>query len=221
MDEKMFLCIYGGELYNNFDGSMEYVRGNSCTSSVHRQTKLDEIKEDVANQFSIESSRVSLKYIFPSNKRCLVTLFNDRDVERMLFVHEGCNELEIYVFDGCERMSGVSVVNGNTRDNEFVQALPSSSNVEEGNNEHNMPRLLCTWENLLIDIGQEFPNISKFRDALCKYAMVHHFEDVYITNENYQVQAKCKNDNCNWEIDVCKVGHLTMFKIETWRREHS
>ncbi|XP_011625200.1 uncharacterized protein LOC105421036 [Amborella trichopoda] len=48
-----------------------------------------------------------------------------------------------------------------------------------------MPLLLYTWENLLTDIGQEFPNISEFHDV-CKYAMEHHFEYVFIKNENYQ-----------------------------------
>ena len=50
------------------------------------------------------------------------------------------------------------------------------------------------WDNITMDVGQEFENMRTFRDDLCKYAFARGFRYRFINNEHTRVTAKCKRE---------------------------
>ncbi|XP_058217035.1 uncharacterized protein LOC131327932 [Rhododendron vialii] len=63
------------------------------------------------------------------------------------------------------------------------------------------PRLSDAWKELIKSVGQLFVGgLEGFRDALCKYSIVHSFEFDFVKNEIERVTAVCKVKSCKWNI---------------------
>lgn len=62
----------------------------------------------------------------------------------------------------------------------------------------------CPWDGITLEVGQEFENVSNFRDDLCKYAFAKGFRYRFIKNEHSRVTAKCTKENCSWRIHASR-----------------
>lgn len=91
------ICQNGGEFVTKEDGTMSYTGGEAHAINISRDMLLNDLKSEISNMFSIDSSIMSIKYFLPINKRTLITVSSDKDLERMLDFHANSLTIDIYV----------------------------------------------------------------------------------------------------------------------------
>ncbi|ONK80629.1 uncharacterized protein A4U43_C01F19960 [Asparagus officinalis] len=99
-DTVVAIVQSGGEFVTKDDGTMSYTGGEAHAVSIKRDILLDDLQSEIAkNMFSIELSTMSIKYFLPFNKRTLITVANDKDLERMMEFHVNSLTIDIYVLN--------------------------------------------------------------------------------------------------------------------------
>ncbi|XP_028779486.1 uncharacterized protein LOC114735880 isoform X2 [Neltuma alba] len=100
MAEKKIIaiCQSGGEFETEKDGSLSYRGGDAHAIDVDDQTKFSEFKEEVAEMFNFSANSMSIKYFLPGNNKTLITISNDKDLNRMVKFHGESSSVEIYIF---------------------------------------------------------------------------------------------------------------------------
>lgn len=78
------ICQSGGEFVTNKDGSLSYNGGEAYAIDVDQQTQLSDFKLEVAEMFNCSTDTMSIKYFLPGNKKTLITISKDKDLERMV-----------------------------------------------------------------------------------------------------------------------------------------
>lgn len=96
-DTVVAICQSGGEFVTKDDGTMSYTGGEAHAISINCDMQLDDLKSEISNMFSIDSSTMSIKYFLPINKRTLITISSDKDLERMMDFHANSLTIDIYV----------------------------------------------------------------------------------------------------------------------------
>lgn len=96
----MAICQFGGEFVPNDDGSMSYSGGEAHAIPVDQNTTFDEFKSELAENLNCDASNLSIKYFLPSNKRTLITICNDKGLQRMVHFHENSDTVDVYVLTG-------------------------------------------------------------------------------------------------------------------------
>lgn len=91
------ICQFGGVFEPNDDGSMLYSGGEAHAIPVDRSMTFDEFKSDLADNLSCDISTLSIKYFLPTNKRTLITISNDKGLQRMVDFHEGSETIDVYI----------------------------------------------------------------------------------------------------------------------------
>ncbi|KAF5946785.1 hypothetical protein HYC85_017013 [Camellia sinensis] len=81
------ICQSGGEFETNNDGSLSYRGGDAHAMEIDEHMKYNDFKMEVAEMFN---SNVG-------NKKTLITISNDKDLERMIKFHGESNSTDIYV----------------------------------------------------------------------------------------------------------------------------
>lgn len=83
-DKIIAICQLGGEFETDKDGSLSYKGGDAHAIDVDEQMKFNDFKTEVAEMFNCSFNAISLKYFLPGNKKTLITISNDKDLQRMI-----------------------------------------------------------------------------------------------------------------------------------------
>lgn len=77
------ICQSGGEFVTSADGSLAYQGGEAYATDIDLDTKLADLKSEVADMFG-KTHPMFIKYLLPSNKKTLITIAKDKDLQRMI-----------------------------------------------------------------------------------------------------------------------------------------
>lgn len=94
------ICQSGGKFSTNNDGSLSYTGGDAHAMSVNTETRFDEFKLEIAEMWKYDSNSMTIKYFLPNNKRTLITISSDKDIQRMIDFHEDSATVDVYVMTG-------------------------------------------------------------------------------------------------------------------------
>ncbi|XP_058102779.1 uncharacterized protein LOC131246548 isoform X5 [Magnolia sinica] len=100
MGKTVAVCQVGGKFLMNNDGSMSYTGGEAHAIPVVPDMKFDEFKSEIAEMCNRDMSTLSIKYFLPSNRRTLITISNDKNMQRMIDFHEDSATIDVFVLDG-------------------------------------------------------------------------------------------------------------------------
>lgn len=68
----------------NKDGSLSYNGGEAYAIDIDEQTRLSDLKSEVAETFNCNADTMMIKYFLPGNKKTLITVSKDKDLQRMI-----------------------------------------------------------------------------------------------------------------------------------------
>lgn len=93
------ICQSGGKFETAKDGTLSYKDGDAHAMDIDDQMKFIDFKAEIAEMFSFSHvSSMSIKYFLPGNKTTLISISNDKDLQRMVKFHHGSSTVEIYIF---------------------------------------------------------------------------------------------------------------------------
>lgn len=78
------ICQSGGEFTTNKDGSLSYNGGEAYAIDIDSQTQLSDLKSEIAETFNCNADTMIIKYFLPGNKKTLITVSKDKDLQRMI-----------------------------------------------------------------------------------------------------------------------------------------
>jgi zinc finger SWIM domain-containing protein 3 len=78
------ICQSGGEFVTNKDGSLSYTGGEAFAIDIDQQTQLNDFKSEIAEMFDFSVDTMIIKYFLPGNKKTLITISKDKDLQRMV-----------------------------------------------------------------------------------------------------------------------------------------
>ncbi|XP_058215614.1 uncharacterized protein LOC131326759 isoform X2 [Rhododendron vialii] len=87
----------GGEFETNQDGSLSYRGGDAHAREIDENMKYKDFKREVAEVFNSNHGNMSIKYFLPGNKKTLITISNDKDLNCMIKFHANSATADIYV----------------------------------------------------------------------------------------------------------------------------
>ncbi|XP_031382151.1 uncharacterized protein LOC116196530 isoform X2 [Punica granatum] len=70
-------------------------------------------------------------------------------------------------------------------------------------------------------VGQEFPDVKAFRNAIKEAAIAQHFELRIIKSDLVRYFAKCASEGCPWRIRAVKVPNAPTFTIRSLEGTHT
>ncbi|KAK8520252.1 hypothetical protein V6N13_031286 [Hibiscus sabdariffa] len=91
------ICQSGGEFEIEKDGSFLYRGGDAHAIDIDDQTKFDDFKMEVAEMFNCSVSTISIKYFLPGNSKTLITVSNDKDLDRMIKFHADSITADVFI----------------------------------------------------------------------------------------------------------------------------
>lgn len=98
--KQILVCQSGGEILTADDGSLLYKGGDAHAIGVDSEMSFDELKSEIADMWQYDACFIVIKYFLPDNKKQLITISSDKDVQRMLDFYEGCSTVDVFVFTG-------------------------------------------------------------------------------------------------------------------------
>lgn len=84
MKKIIAICQSGGDFVTNKDGSLSYNGGEAYALDIDQQTQLTNFKSEIAETFNFSFDNMSIKYFLPGNKKTLITISKDKDLQRMI-----------------------------------------------------------------------------------------------------------------------------------------
>lgn len=78
------ICQSGGEFVTNKDGSLSYTGGEAYAVDIDNETQLNDFRSEIADMFNCNADTMTIKYFLPGNKRTLITISKDKDLQRMV-----------------------------------------------------------------------------------------------------------------------------------------
>lgn len=72
-----------------------------------------------------------------------------------------------------------------------------------------------------LELGMEFNSLDDFKQAVRDYNINLGREIKWLKNDKIRARARCKGENCSWEIYCAKNNVNHCFQIKTFRDEHS
>lgn len=79
------------------DGSLSYNGGDAYAMGIDQQTSLSDFKSEIAEMFNCNVSTMIIKYFLPGNKRTLITVSKDKDLQRMVSFLGDANTVDVFV----------------------------------------------------------------------------------------------------------------------------
>ncbi|GAY61382.1 hypothetical protein CUMW_209550, partial [Citrus unshiu] len=70
-------------------------------------------------------------------------------------------------------------------------------------------------------VGQEFPDVKAFRNAIKEAAIAQHFELRIIKSDLIRYFAKCVTEGCPWRIRAVKLPNAPTFTIRSLEGTHT
>lgn len=91
------ICQSGGEFVTDKDGSLSYSGGDAYAIDIDQQTNLSDFKSEIAEMFNCNVSTMIIKYFLPGNKKTLITVSKDKDLQRMVSFIGDVNTVDVFV----------------------------------------------------------------------------------------------------------------------------
>lgn len=91
------ICQSGGKFTTSGDGSLLYNGGEAHAITVSSESKFDELKSEMADMWKYDPNALTMKYFLPNNKKTLITISSNKDIQRMIDFHEDSATVDIYV----------------------------------------------------------------------------------------------------------------------------
>ena len=91
------ICQSGGQFKTDKDGCLSYKGGDAHAIDVDDQMKFNEFKGELAEMFNVSVHSMSVKYFLPGNRKTLITVSNDKDLQRMVKFHGDSSTVDIYI----------------------------------------------------------------------------------------------------------------------------
>ncbi|XVF75071.1 hypothetical protein PTKIN_Ptkin13bG0159100 [Pterospermum kingtungense] len=114
------VCLSGGKFTSSSDGSLSYTGGDAHAISINTESKFDELKAEVAEMFKYDPCSLTIKYFLPHNKKTLITISNDKDLQHLLDFHGNSATVDVYV-----------LTNENQTSNQLTMSHSRSRTVDE------------------------------------------------------------------------------------------
>jgi zinc finger SWIM domain-containing protein 3 len=96
--KSIAICQSGGKFETANDGTLSYKGGDAHAMDIDDQMKFIDFKAEIAEMFSFNVSNIAIKYFLPGNKTTLISISNDKDLQRMVKFHCDSSTVEIYIF---------------------------------------------------------------------------------------------------------------------------
>lgn len=92
------ICQSGGEFVTNSeDGSLSYSGGNAYAVDIDDNTNVDAFKQELMETFKFNFDGMTIKYFLPGNKKTLITISKDKDLQRMVNFFKDSEQVEVFV----------------------------------------------------------------------------------------------------------------------------
>ncbi|KAK9287663.1 hypothetical protein L1049_016100 [Liquidambar formosana] len=229
------ICQLGGKFTTTGDGSLSYSGGDAHAMSVNKDTKFDDFKSEIGEMWKHDLSSITIKYLLPNNNRTLITISNDKDIQRMIEFHEDSTTVNVYIVTThaaasdvptmpCSRSSRTTAAGraSPVAPTDLVtyaevigwQKLTDTEEIEQ-------QKLTASWKNNILGVDQQFNSVNELRDALHKYSLAHGFLYTFKSNDSTRVSVKCKTKGCPWLIHATKLSTTQLFRIRKMNRTHT
>lgn len=91
------ICQLGGIFKTLGDGSLSYDGGDAHAIDIDENSKYNDFQLEIAEMFNCIHSSISIKYFLPGNRKTLITISNDKDLQRMIKFHENSSSIDVYI----------------------------------------------------------------------------------------------------------------------------
>ncbi|KAM6544910.1 hypothetical protein CsatB_025646 [Cannabis sativa] len=242
------ICQSGGEFVTNKDGSLSYNGGEAYAVDIDSETQLNDFKSEIAEMFNCNADTMVIKYFLPGNKKTLITISKDKDLQRMVnFLGEAVTVDVFVMFEEAAARNvsnmpasrssrttvseavvpvaeGVDILIENGTDNHQNDLKPYEfplACVPCGSSDENHRKAAQQWENTITGVDQRFNSFSEFREALHKYSIAHGFAYRYKKNDSHRVTVKCKSQGCPWRIYASRLSTTQLVCIKKMHTNHT
>ena len=82
--KSLTICQSGGEFVTNKDGSLSYNGGEAFAIDIDSEAQLNEFKKEAAKNFGCNADTMTIKYFLPRNKKTIIIVSKDKDLQRMV-----------------------------------------------------------------------------------------------------------------------------------------
>ncbi|KAG4970325.1 hypothetical protein JHK85_036746 [Glycine max] len=180
------ICQSGGEFVTDKDGSLSYSGGDAYAIDIDQQTSLSDFKSEIAEMFNCNVSTMIIKYFLPGNKKTLITVSKDKDLQRMVNFLGDANTVDVFVMseEGAARNNNSNMPGSRSSRttvseaavpvvapmNVIVDAVQCMDQVEvvdvanevparsicSGGNDDNHRKAAQQWENTITGVDQSY-----------------------------------------------------------------
>ncbi|XP_040990219.1 uncharacterized protein LOC121237520 isoform X1 [Juglans microcarpa x Juglans regia] len=242
------ICQSGGEFVTNKEGSLSYSGGEAFAIDIDQHTQLNDFKSEIAEMFDFSVDNMIIKYFLPGNKKTLITISKDKDLQRMVNFLGDSVTVDVFIMPEeaaarnvsnmpASRSSRTTVseavipvvaplnirvdtANGNNcMDIDMVSGTPISYLAGSDDDKHR--KAAQQWENTITGVDQRFNSFSEFREALHKYSIAHGFAYRYKKNDSHRVTVKCKSQGCPWRIYASRLSTTQLICIKKMNTQHT
>lgn len=91
------ICQSRGEFVSNKDGSLSYNGGDAYAIDIDQETKLSDFKSEISEMFNCNVNTMIIKYFLPGNKKTLITVSKDKDLQRMVNFIGDSNTVDVFI----------------------------------------------------------------------------------------------------------------------------
>ncbi|XVF62348.1 hypothetical protein PTKIN_Ptkin09bG0000400 [Pterospermum kingtungense] len=243
------ICQSGGDFVTNKDGSLSYNGGEAYALDIDQQTQLTDFKSEIAEMFNFSSDNMSIKYFLPGNRKTLITISKDKDLQRMLNFLGDSATVDVFIMSEEAAARNVSNMlasrSSRTTISEAVVPVVAPVSLAVGMTnaidqfDMDMPdetpldcrpinivdekhhKAALQWENIITGVDQRFNSFSEFREALHKYSIAHGFAYRYKKNDSHRVTVKCKSQGCPWRIYASRLSTTQLICIKKMNTNHT
>ncbi|XP_030539957.2 uncharacterized protein LOC115747803 isoform X2 [Rhodamnia argentea] len=241
------ICQSGGEFVADQDGTLSYNGGEAYAIDIDQQTQLNDFRAEVAEMFNCGADAMTIKYFLPGNKKTLITISKDKDLQRMVSFLGDSGTVDVFVMseEAAARNLSNMPASRSSRTTVSEQVVPlvvpvdaaydnmsdrldldvcdgrPLCSIPAGSSDEQHRRAALQWENTITGIDQRFNSFSEFREALHKYSIAHGFAYRYKKNDSHRVSVKCKSEGCPWRIYASRLATTQLVCIKKMNAEHT
>ncbi|KAJ3674080.1 hypothetical protein LUZ60_006072 [Juncus effusus] len=106
------ICQHGGEFITTPEGVLSYSGGDAHAIEVSREMTVEDFRHEINNIFNIDSTDLPLKYFLPNNRRTLISVSCDRDLQRMVDFTANVASAEVFILSKPERVKNTVAQSG-------------------------------------------------------------------------------------------------------------
>ncbi|WOK99675.1 hypothetical protein Cni_G08387 [Canna indica] len=247
-EKAKLLCSFGGDFVSQH-GRPLYVGGKTRLVAMDRSASFRALILKMSELCNADPRCVDIRFQLPDGDLDfrLVSVENDEDVMNMMEEFDSNKKIPIFLFIDKSRHSDDEIVE--CRESALdavvaetvremtpiaveepldVQQGPSTSPASSGRDYATPPQLglnmsgeLFRKESQSLVVGQEYPDVQTFRNALTSAAIATNFELYMVRSDQRRVTARCASEGCTWRVHASKLPQSNIFRIRTLTIEHS